>query len=122
MKKYFLIPSIALLFAFSNNVLADQCDDAYYAADDAYSYARKGYNSGYLEDIQFYARRAMNSADEAMSYASDCKCDDAYYAADDAYSYARRAYNEDDFDYAETYIRRAMNSADEAMSYASDCN
>jgi hypothetical protein len=70
--KYFLILSIALLFAFSNNVLVDQCDNAYYAADDAYSYARKGYNSGYLEDIQFYARRAMNSADEAMSYASDC--------------------------------------------------
>ena len=60
MKKYFLILSIALLFAFSNNVLADQCDDAYYAADDTYSYARKGYNSGYLEDIQFYAMKTVS--------------------------------------------------------------
>ena len=72
MKKYFLILSIALLFAFSNNVLADQCDDAYYAADDAYSYARRAYNEDDFDYAETYIRRAMNSADEAMSYASDC--------------------------------------------------
>jgi len=80
-------------------VLAAQCDDAYSAADDAYSYARRGYRSGDLDDIQRYAKRAMNSAEEAMSYADDCDCDDA-----------------------ESYIRKAMRSADDAMSYASDCN
>ena len=122
MSKYFIILFLTYLFSFSNNVLAAQCDDAYSAAADAYSYARRGYRSGNLDDIQRYARRAMNSADEAMSYASDCNCDDAYSAADDAYSYARKAYREDDFDYAESYIKKAMNSADDAMSYASDCN
>ena len=116
-----LILAVAQLVLGSASSYALSCDDAYSAAEEAYSYARKGYLAGNLDDIHYYARKARNSADEAMSYADDCGCDDAYSSADDAYTQARRAYNEEDYDYAESYIRRAMRAADDAMSSAEEC-
>ena len=120
MRKLFAILLVSL--SWSGQSYAGRCDDAYSAGDDAYNYARRGYRADSLDDLQFYARRAMNSADEAMSYSDDCRCDDAYSAADEAYSYARRAYREDDFDYAQSRIKRAMWAAESIMSAAEDCN
>lgn len=48
------------------------CDNAHNAADEGYSYAKKGYNSDNLEDAQKYAKKAKNSADETMSYSNSC--------------------------------------------------
>ncbi len=110
-----------LIFLTPLNTYAQDCYDAYSSADDAYTYARRGYNSDNLDDLQYYARKAKNSAEEAMSAAEDCYCDDAYSSADDAYTYAKRAYRETDFDSAQYQIRRAKNAADEAMSNADDC-
>jgi hypothetical protein len=49
-----------------------KCDDAHNAADDGYSYAKRGYNSTVWEETKVFARKAKNSADYAMSYANDC--------------------------------------------------
>ena len=112
----FLMTSI-----FATSVFAADCSDAYSYADDAYTQARRGYNADNLEDAEYYARKAMSDAEDAMSAAEDCSCDDAYSAADDAYTYARRAYRSGDYDDAIDYLRRAKSSADDAMSYADDC-
>ena len=117
---FVILATVALVLGSATS-FASSCDDAYSAAEEASSYARKGYRAGDLDDIQYYAKKAMNSAGEAMSYADECGCDDAYSSADDAYTQARRAYNEDDYDYAESYIRRAMGAAEDAMSAAGDC-
>jgi hypothetical protein len=101
---------------------SNDCSDAYSAADDAYSYSKKAYYSDNLDDIQYYAKKAMNSFDDAMSYAVDCNCDDAYSAADDGYSNAKKAYNSDNLEDGQYYAKKAKNEADDAMSYADDCN
>lgn len=97
------------------------CSDAYSYADDAYTQAKRGYGAIDLEEVEYYARRAMSSAEDAMSAAEECGCEDAYSAADDAYRYARKAYRADNFNEAINYLRKAKSSADDAMSYASDC-
>jgi hypothetical protein len=100
---------------------AADCSDAYSYADEAYSDARKGYNSDNLDDAQHYARKARSAAEAAMSAAYDCGCEDASINADDAYTYASRAYNSDDLDEALDYLRRARSAAEDAMSSAEDC-
>ena len=109
-------------FCFSTAVYAGDCSDALSSADDAYRYARRGYNASDLDELQYYARKAMYAAEEAESEADACRCEQAASEASDAYSYARRAYREDDFDYAQTLMRRARSSADSAMSYLSSCD
>jgi hypothetical protein len=47
------------------------CDDAESVASDAYSYGKKSYNSENLEDAQYYAKKAMNSASEITDEAED---------------------------------------------------
>ena len=49
------------------------CADAESSASDAYSYGRKSYNSDNIEDAQYYAKKAMNSAEEITSNAEDCE-------------------------------------------------
>jgi hypothetical protein len=100
------------------------CSNAYSAADDAYSYCKKAYNSDDWEDTKRYLKKAMSSFDDAMTYAQDddCDCDNAHSAADDGYSYAKKGYNSDDWDDIKNYAKKAKNSADDAMSYANDCN
>jgi hypothetical protein len=49
------------------------CVDAESVASDAYSYGKKSYNSGNLEDAQYYAKKAMNSASEITDEAEDCE-------------------------------------------------
>jgi hypothetical protein len=97
------------------------CSDAKSAASYGYDYARKAYNSDNLEDIEYYAKKAMNEFESSMSYASDCGCDDANYAADEAYSNARKAYNAETVEDGEYYAKKAMNAGEEVESYATDC-
>ncbi|WP_299818057.1 hypothetical protein [uncultured Pontibacter sp.] len=97
------------------------CSDAKSAASNGYDYARQAYHSEAMEDIQYYARKAMDEFESAMSYASDCGCDEANYAADEAYEYARKAYNADTVEDGESYAKRAMDAGEDVESYASDC-
>ena len=98
------------------------CYDAEALSADAYSYARRAYNSEDLDSCQAYARRAMSAALDAESEASYCSCYDAEALSSDAYSYARRAYNSEDLDSCQTYARRARNAASDAESEAAYCN
>ena len=70
--------------------LDKDCSDAFSVSDDVYTYAKKAYNSDSWGDVKGYLKKAMSSADDARSYASDCECDDAYTAADDSYEYAKK--------------------------------
>ena len=112
--------SVAMSFMAFPAYSAD-CSDAHSYADEAYTQAKRGHNSDNLEDAEYYAKKAMSAAEDAMSAAEDCGCDDSYSAADDAYSYAIKAYRSGDYDDAIDYLRRAKSSADDAMSYADDC-
>ncbi|MCM4171862.1 hypothetical protein DHD32_10245 [Arenibacter sp. TNZ] len=136
MKNIFML---GLLLLIVSNLQA-QCEDYQSAmsdvlsyADDCSSYVKKAYNANNLEDAQYYAKIAMNSADDAMSsasdaqsYASDCDCDDGEnYAsnarsnADDAYSYAKKAYNADKLEDAQYYAKKAKSSAEDCEGEAS---
>ena len=53
------------------------CSDGYSYADDAYTQAKRGYNSDNLEDAEYYAKKTMSDAEDAMSAADDCGCEDA---------------------------------------------
>jgi hypothetical protein len=97
------------------------CSNAYSAADDAYSYCKKAYNSDNLDNLRYYAKKAKNAFDDAMSYSDDCGCDDAYSQADDGYSDAKKAYNSDNLEDGQYYIKKAKRHADDTMSYADDC-
>lgn len=104
---------------YEEEELTIDCSDAISTA--SYDYARQAYNSETLEDIQYYAQKAMSEFESTTSYASDCGCDDANYAAEGAYDYARKAYNAYSVEEGEDYARKAMDSADDVGSYASDC-
>lgn len=115
----FLICILVVSQPFYN---AKDCSDAYSAADDAYSYSKKAYYADDLDDIKYYAKKAMSSFDDAMLYAEDCGCDDAYSSADDGYSNAKKAYNSDNVSDGQYYARKAKGDADDTMSYADDCS
>ena len=108
---YLLFPQFALA----------NCSNAYSCADDAYSYAKKVYNSKNLHDVHYYAAKTTAAAEDAMSEAKKCGCDDAYSSAKDAYSYAREAYQSDYLYEAIYYMRKAMSTADDAMYAAAEC-
>lgn len=112
---------LLLLIFLPAAAFSADCSDAYSYADEAYTQAKRGYNSDNLDDVQYYAKRAMSATENAMSAAEECGCDDAYSAADEAYDYANKAYRSDDYDDAIDYLRKAKSSADDAMSYADDC-
>lgn len=49
------------------------CSDAESEASYAYSYGKKAYNSSSLNDAQYYAKKAMNSASSITDEAEDCE-------------------------------------------------
>jgi hypothetical protein len=100
------------------------CSNAYSAADDAYSYCKKAYNSDEWEDVNNFLKKAMSRFEEAMTYAQDddCSCDEAYSSLDDGYSYAKKGYSSDDWDEIKNYAKKAKNSAEDAMTHANYCN
>lgn len=113
---------LLLLAITATGAIAADCSDAYYAADDAYGYARKGYRrADDLDEVERYAKKAMSSASDAESYADDCGCDDANGAASDTYRYSRKAYRSGHYEDATQYLKKALRSAEDAMSYADDC-
>lgn len=54
----------------ANNI---DCSNATWSASDGYSNAKKGYNSDTPEDIEYYAKKAMNNAEEGISYVENCE-------------------------------------------------
>ena len=116
-----VVSILLLLMLLPASAFSADCSDAYSCADDAYTQAKRGYNSNNLDDAHYYARKAMSAAEDAMSTAGECGCDDAYSAAEEAYDYAKRAFRSDDYDVAINYLRKAKSSADDAISYANDC-
>ena len=159
MQKTMLILFLILLVAQNTNAQCydylDEIENAYSSAsdanayaDDAYSFARKAYYADNLDDIQYYAKKAMSAAEDIQSSASDaesyainaetyaagCNCSyGEYYAsetysaasdastyADEIYSNARKAYNSDNLDDAQYYAKKAMRSAEDAQSSTSD--
>jgi len=118
-----IIHLIVAISAFSLTTRTNRdCSNAYSMADDAYTNSRRAYNSDNWSDTKRYLKKAMNSFDETMIYAEECKCDNAYSAADDGYTYAKKGYNSTDWEQTKNYSRKAKNSADDSMSYANDCN
>lgn len=107
----------------TNNELLEKkdCSDAESSGDDAYTYCQRAYNSDDYEEVKSYLKKAMDSFEEAISSAEECKCDDSEYSADEGYTYAKRGYNSDDFEEMKDYARKAKNSADDTMSSADDC-
>jgi hypothetical protein len=122
MKTMIIILSVAMLSLTANT--ERDCSNAYSAADDAYSYCKKAFDSDSWEDTKVYLKKAMDSFDDVMTYAEEdeCKCEDAQAAGDDGYTYAKRGYNSTDWEETKDYSRKAKGSADDAMSYASNCN
>ena len=96
------------------------CSDAYSSAEDTYSYSRKAYYSEDHEDIIYYIRKVMNSAEETTNYSDDCGCDDAYSSAEESYSYLKKARN--NIKEADYYLKKAMSSVEDAMGFLDDCS
>lgn len=49
------------------------CDDAKSAASDGYDYSKKGYNETDPDEIERFAKKAMNEAEDGKSAMEDCK-------------------------------------------------
>lgn len=49
------------------------CDDAAGVAEEAYSYGKKAYNADNVSDAQYYAKKAMNAAEEITDEAEACE-------------------------------------------------
>ena len=49
------------------------CDDAKSSASDGYSYAKKGYNETDPSEIERFAKKAMNEAEDGKNAMEDCK-------------------------------------------------
>jgi ABC-type transporter lipoprotein component MlaA len=64
-----------IISAFTITRNKKDCDDAKSYADDAYSYFRKAYFANSIENAQYYAKKAMNSASEITDEAEDCEND-----------------------------------------------
>ena len=82
---------ISFIFIFSNLLcfLYAGSEDVKSSAEDACSYAKKGVNADTLEDIQYYAKKAMSAAEDAQSEADDCNLDEAASHAEEAYLFAK---------------------------------
>ena len=115
------IKSISIIISAMTCLVIADCSDAYSYADDAYTQAKRGYNSDNIDDAQYYAKKVMSDAEDAMYSAEDCGCDDSYSSADDIYSYARKAYRSDVYSDAIYYLKKAKSSADDTMSYSDGC-
>lgn len=105
-----------------DEILKNDCSDTHSSGDEAYSNCRNAYNSEDFEEIKAYLKKAMNSFEEAMSNAEDCKCDEAHSDAEEGYNYAKKGYRSDDFGEIKRYAKKAKNSAEDVMSKADDCS
>jgi len=112
---------LLLLILLPVAAFSADCSDVYFYADNAYTQAKRGYNSDNLGEAHYYAKKTMSAAKDAMSAAEIFGCDDAYSATEEAHDYAKKAYRSDNYDDAIDYLRKAKSSADDAMSYADDC-
>ena len=88
---------------------------------DAYTYARRAQYSSNLGEARDYARRARNSAADAVDNAQACRCDQAASTLDDAERYACRVYNASELSEVQDYARRAKNEADDALTELREC-
>jgi hypothetical protein len=118
MSKWLLV--ICLFATVPELVLADRYV-VYSNCNDAYTYARRGYNSDDLDDIHAYAKRAMNAAEDAMNAAAECQCRNAYEYASEIYKFARMAYRSNEVYEAQGYLRRAKRAADDGMLASNEC-
>jgi hypothetical protein len=120
--KLFLCSVFAMILFQTKNSIKDDCSEAHDAAENAYSYCKKAFDSDRWDDTKAYLKKAINSFDEAMSYAEDCKCEDAQSSAEEGHSYAKKGYNSTDWDDTKSYAKKARNAADDTMSNADDCD
>jgi hypothetical protein len=89
--------------------------------DNAYTNSRRSYNSDELVDAQYYAKKAMNAAEDAARAAKRSDCPKAERYAKNAYDYARKAYNSDNIDDARYYSHKSMRATEDAISEAKKC-
>ncbi len=143
--KNILIMTGLVLVSISN--IYAQCDDYRNAmegvqsfADNAYTYSKKAYNANNLKEVQYYAKKAKNSADNAMSLAydaqtnaSDCWCNEGQNfarkmtsLAETTFSFSKKAYYAYSLENALKYSKKAMNIAKkckrEASSAENECD
>ena len=79
---------------------------------------RKTYNSDETEEIKSYLKKSMNSCEEEMSSAGDCKCDDAHSAEEDGYDYAKKGYRSDDLEEMKRNAKKSKDATEDVMSKA----
>jgi len=107
--------------SYEDETTEKDCSETESSADDAYTYCKRAYNSDDFDEIKSYLKKAMDSFEEAMSSAQDCKCEDAYSYAEEGFNYAKKGFRTDDFEEMKTYSRKAKDFADDTMSKAVDC-
>jgi hypothetical protein len=114
-----LIISTVLLFGFIFR--ENDCREAYDYAEAAYSCLKKAYNSINLNDLKYYAHKAMDYSEDAQTAAKRCNCRGAYDNAEDTYNYSRKAYLALDFENGLRNVQKAIKAAKETMNEAEDC-
>lgn len=121
MKFTFLLLTFSSIFLVTDK--GRDCSNSHSSADDAYSYSKKAYNSDSWEESKSYLKKAMNSFEDAISYAQDddCKCEDAVTAAEEGYRFAKKGYNSTDWEETKDYSRKAKNYAEETITDADEC-
>ncbi|MAY82827.1 MAG: hypothetical protein CMP59_01705 [Flavobacteriales bacterium] len=113
--------TLILLIGISSFQFKSECADAYSAAEKARDLAKKSYKSDSWKDSKSLLKEAMESANDAKSFASDCVCQNANSAANDAYKYAKQGYDTDSMNDTKNFAKKAMKSADDVMSLIDDC-
>lgn len=122
MKSKFYIILFLIALSVMTPVLHADCSDAYSYFDDAYTYVRRGLNSDSLDDLIYYARKAMLQSEEGMSASSDCQCPNAYSEGEYAYSYSRKAYRASDYEEAIYFLRKAKSAIANAIDAIQSCD
>lgn len=100
----------------------NDCANAYIASDDAYTYCKKSYESKEWEEMKELLRKAIISAEDAISLANDCECYDALSAAEEVLRYAQFGHRSNDWSVSKEYAKKAKDSAEEAMNFAQECD
>jgi len=108
-----------IFFLFQGSLLCDSKEVIDYASE-AYDYSREAYHADTLEDAEYYSKKAMSAAEDAISAASEIGNSDAEYYATEAYDYSRKAYYADTLEDAEYYSKKAMSAAEDAQMAAED--
>jgi hypothetical protein len=99
--------------------------------NDALSEIKKCFSASTINDIQYYARRAKSSIDDAISYskkaeyaayeaknlANGMNCSNAYYNASEAENYFKKAKNEFEYAYSKLSNSTYENNIDYLNMY-----